>query len=187
MTAETQTQFAERMGVHKSTVTRWKQDGRLVLDPSGRVDVEASLHAIQATEGVAPMHVARRESLAESREAARAPAAAADQEPMVMDTLARIGAKTKFEAMRKLKAEADRAEMDRDRLRGELIERREVQKDLADAVAVILNAAETLPDRLAPVLTGVAEQTTVRAILRDEVEQFLATVAERLGQVVGNE
>lgn len=37
-----QADFARRRGVSKKTVTAWKQKGLLVLDESGRVDVDAS-------------------------------------------------------------------------------------------------------------------------------------------------
>jgi hypothetical protein len=190
--ALSQAEFARRAAVHRSTVTRWKQEGRLVLTDGGLVDADASLERIRATEGAAPMHMARRESLAEARTerqaqppAERGPASRPDPLEGLMggDVLSKLGLKTKYEALRKLQAEADRAQMQRDLERGDLIERKAVRKDMTDAVAVILNAAETLPDRLAPLLTGVAEQSTVRAILRDEVEQFLAQVSERLGQV----
>ena len=185
MQAETQAEFSRRMRVNRSTVSRWKRDQRLELTEDGRIDVQASLRKLTATEGVLPANIARREQLAEQRAAPAAPSAppASKDEPEI-EGMEAIGIATKRAALRKLQAEADRAQMERDVQRGNLIERRDVAKDLADAVAVILNAAETLPDRLAPVLTGVAEQSTVRAILRDEVEQFLATVAERLGQVV---
>jgi transcriptional regulator with XRE-family HTH domain len=182
MQVETQAEFSRRMRVNPSTVSRWKRDQRLALTEDGRIDVQASLRKLTATEGVLPANIARREQLAEQRAAPDAPSATED-EPEI-EGMEAIGIATKRAALRKLQAEADRAQMERDVQRGNLIERREVAKDLADAVAVILNAAETLPDRLAPVITGIAEQSTVRAILRDEVEQFLATVAERLGRVV---
>jgi transcriptional regulator with XRE-family HTH domain len=183
MQVETQAEFSRRMRVNRSTVTRWKRDQRLALTEDGRIDVQASLRKLTATEGVLPAHIARREQLAEQRAAPEPPAEDEPKEAEI-EGMEAIGIATKRAALRKLQAEADRAQMERDLQRGNLIERREVAKDLADAVAVILNAAETLPDRLAPVLTGVAEQSTVRAILRDEVEQLLATVSERLVQVV---
>lgn len=188
---ETQAQFARRLSVHKSTVTRWRQDGRLVMASDGRrVDVAGSLLRVKATEGTAPCNQARREQLSDQRRPADP--IADDGATMAVDlgasdplSVDRLGIESKRAALRKLQAEADRAQMQRDLERGDLVERKEVKKDLTDAVAVILNAAETLPDRLAPLLTGVAEQSTVRAILRDEVEQFLAQVSERLGQVAG--
>lgn len=48
---ETKAQFAKRLGVNKSTVTRYGQAGRLVLAPNGKVKVEESLQLINATKG----------------------------------------------------------------------------------------------------------------------------------------
>ncbi len=51
MIIETKTQFADRQGVNKSTVTRWAAAGRLVLAPNGRVMVEQSIAKINASQG----------------------------------------------------------------------------------------------------------------------------------------
>lgn len=48
---ETKAQFAKRLGVNKSTVTRYDQAGRLVLAPNGKVKVEESLALIASTKG----------------------------------------------------------------------------------------------------------------------------------------
>jgi hypothetical protein len=82
-----------------------------------------------------------------------------------------------------LKAEAEARAKEREDLlaAGALVPRAEVRRDLVEAVGIILNAAETMPDRLAPILVDQSDQGTVGAILRDEVEQFLAIVSERLG------
>lgn len=48
---ETKAQFAKRLGVNKSTVTRYGQAGRLVLAPNGKVRVEESLNLINGTKG----------------------------------------------------------------------------------------------------------------------------------------
>jgi hypothetical protein len=48
---ETKAQFAKRLGVNKSTVTRYGQAGRLVLAPNGKVKVEDSLRLIASTKG----------------------------------------------------------------------------------------------------------------------------------------
>ena len=47
----TQKEFADLLGVHRSTVTRWKQHGRLVLDENGLVVVDASRQLIWETQG----------------------------------------------------------------------------------------------------------------------------------------
>ena len=53
MTQETETraQFARRLGVNRSTVTRAVQDGRLVLTDTGRILVEPSLCRWHETKG----------------------------------------------------------------------------------------------------------------------------------------
>lgn len=48
---ESKAQFAKRLGVNKSTITRYGQAGRLVLAPNGKVKVEESLRLINATKG----------------------------------------------------------------------------------------------------------------------------------------
>ena len=48
---ETLSDFAKRIGVHKSTITRAAQAGRLALSPEGRVMVAASLARWHATRG----------------------------------------------------------------------------------------------------------------------------------------
>jgi len=48
---ETKAKFAQRMGVNKSTVTRWSKAGRLVLSESSKVLVEESIQKINASQG----------------------------------------------------------------------------------------------------------------------------------------
>lgn len=48
---ESKAQFARRLGIHKSNVTRAAQTGRIVLAADGRVKVEESLARWQATKG----------------------------------------------------------------------------------------------------------------------------------------
>lgn len=48
---ESKAAFARRLGVNKSTITRYDQAGRLVLAPNGKVKVEESLRLIAATKG----------------------------------------------------------------------------------------------------------------------------------------
>jgi hypothetical protein len=194
MTTESQSQFAERLGVHRSSVTRAKQDGRLVL-VGKLVDVEASLIAMRATQGNLPAHEANRERLAEAREdrgqaqgrgqAPDRPSAASQeaQGGISSDSLAKLGAKTKWEAYRKLKADADRSELETALASGAAVLRADVQRDIMDAGGVILGAWETLPDRLAPVLVNIDDQARVRAILRDEIEQVQQQISEQLDAI----
>lgn len=81
------------------------------------------------------------------------------------------------EAVARMKAREDQEAA------GQLIRRSAVERAMTDASAVILNAAETLPDRAAPLLVGIDDQARIRAMLRDEMEQFLATVSTQLALV----
>jgi len=82
------------------------------------------------------------------------------------------------EAVARMKAREDQEAA------GQLIRRSAVERAMTDATAVILNAAETLPDRVAPLLVNIDDQARIRALLRDEVEQFLATASAQLAVVV---
>ena len=194
----TQAEFARDMGVARSTVTRWKDSGRLVLDDDGRVLVAESKTKLKVTEGVLPAHEANRERLADARgresasgalppEPSSTPTGATTSTPPAglvgEDALSKIGLKTKYEALRKLQAEADRAEMDRDIRKGQLVRRADVRKDVTDATAIILGAWENLPDRVAPLLTDISDQARIRALLRDEIERLGHEVAAQLQQI----
>ena len=66
MTTEAKAQFAARLGVNKSTVTRWQQAGRLVMAEDGHVRVEESIERLRNTQGgrldVAARHAEARPS-----------------------------------------------------------------------------------------------------------------------------
>ena len=199
MTIETQARFAARLGVARSTVTRFKHEGRLVMTADGRVDVEGSLLSLEATQGVLPHQIANRERLEEARREQgpaqpqaqpqaqspeRPPAATQEpQGPISSDTLAKLGAKTKFEAYRKLKADADRSELETALAQGLAVLKADVQRDILDAAGIILGAWETLPDRLAPVMVGIDDQARIRAILRDEIEQLQQQISDQLNGI----
>jgi hypothetical protein len=203
MTIETQARFAARLGVARSTVTRFKHEQRLVMTADGRVDVEGSLLSLEATQGVLPHQIANRERLEEARREQgpaqpqaqpqaqsqaqspeRPPAAPQEpQGPISSDTLAKLGAKTKFEAYRKLKADADRSELETALAQGLAVLKADVQRDILDAAGIILGAWETLPDRLAPVMVGIDDQARIRAILRDEIEQLQQQISDQLNGI----
>ena len=199
MTIETQARFAARLGVARSTVTRFKHEGRLAMTADGRVDVEGSLLSLEATQGVLPHQIANRERLEEARREQgpaqpqaqpqaqspeRPPAAQQEpQGPISSDTLAKLGAKTKFEAYRKLKADADRSELETALAQGLAVLKADVQRDIMDAAGIILGAWETLPDRLAPVMVGIDDQARIRAILRDEIEQLQQQISDQLNGI----
>lgn len=190
MTLEKQSDFARRVGVDKSQVTRWKQDGRVVM-VDGMVDVEASLARLEATRGtrhdVSDRHAAERgQPLALDLPAPPA-APLADTDSQGTDAaldLDEIGRRTRVAQMLKEEHAAALKRIELSEREGQLIAKGDVVGAVTDAVAVILSAAEAVPDRLAPILIG-ADVERARALLRDEMETLLATVSQQLGQLAG--
>lgn len=154
MTTETQTQFATRLGVDKSHITRLKQAGRLVMT-DGKVDVEASLQCIKETEG-------GRDDVAARHAEARGGETKKPDE-------SRVSAQT-----RKEMAQADIAEMERDKLRGKLIDREQVEMALDDVVAFARQGLENLPHRVAARLVG------------KDFDQIMATLKQEIAARMGD-
>ena len=139
----TQAQFAVAQGWHRSTVTRLKQAGRLVMQGS-RVDVAASLARIEETGGmrfdVAERHAANRtqhSAQQEPQKTAAEPSAgvgategqgAALNAPPALDAVA--GERRSDAQARKEAALADKAEMEVQQMRGNLIPREDVDAAL---------------------------------------------------------
>lgn len=163
----TQSEFAAILGKDKSYITRLKQNGRLVLvdTPQGqRVDVEASKARIAETEGgrddVAARHAAEK-----------------GQEAKKPDE-SRVSAQT-----RKEMAQADIAEMERDQLRGKLIERELVEQALADVVAFARQGFENFPHRVAAQLVG-KDFDQIMATLKQEVQGLIGDMHRDAGKAL---
>jgi phage terminase Nu1 subunit (DNA packaging protein) len=160
--AITQTAFADLIGMHKSHITRLKQQGRLVLNDSGLVLVDASKARIAETEGGRDDVTARH-------------AVAKGQETRKPDET-RVSAQT-----RKEMAQADVAEMERDVMRGKLIEREQVETALSDVVAFARQGTENLPHRVAAQLVG-KDFEQIIAILREAVSANMAETHKEAGK-----
>lgn len=168
---ETRSQFAARIGKDKSYVTRLDQSGRLVLVGEGRsalVDIEASLQRIEETKG-------GRDDVADRHAAAKGKQTSKPDE-------SRVSAQTRKEA-----AQADVAEMERDVMRGKLIEREQVEQALSDVVAFARQGVENLPHRVAAQLVGKDFEQIV-AILREAISENMAEThkeaCKRLAELV---
>ena len=166
MTTETQTAFADRHGWSRSYVTQLKQDGRLVLDGSGRVDVEASEARIKATEDPSKAGVAERH--AQGRAGG--------------DDANKVGGAFKLFQARKMKADAEMAEMERDRMAGKLVPVDGVHFLIDDLTATYRARLENWPDRLAPELAPMTTLEETRAHLVESVEQLLNAVAAQIAR-----
>lgn len=163
---KTQSEFAGIIGVHKSHITRLKQQGRLVIVGSGkaaRVDVFASQLRLAETEGGRD-DVAARFAAESGQEATNAPSEK------------RVDAQSRKEA-----AQADLAEMERDKMRGLLIEREQVEQALADIVAYARQGIENLPHRVAAQLVG-KDFDQIITTLKQEVIAMMGDMHREAGK-----
>lgn len=148
----TQAEFAAILGCDKAYVTRLKQAGRLVM-ADGKVDVEASKKRIEETSDP---------SRAEHGKSA-SPSIAFNE------------AKARNEL-----AKAEIAEMERDKMRGTLVDADEVKRFASNLGATFRGALEILPDRIAPELVPLSDADAIRAVLVDAFEQILSDLSIKI-------
>ncbi len=170
MTTETQADFARRLNRAPSWITQLKAAGRLVLTDDGLVDVESSLTRIEATEDPGKAGVAARH--AEGRQAGKG----------MGEQVEKIGASFKLYQARKMKADAEMSEMERDRQAGKLVPIDGVNFLIDDLTASYRSRLENWPDRLAPELFPLTTLEDTRALLVESVEQLLNAIAGQIAR-----
>lgn len=181
MLTESQTAFAKRMEVNKSTVTRWKDAGRLVM--AGRkVDVESSMEMIQQTSGsrddVAKRHeLEREEKRLLEKEAETATTGPDPDRQAVREQLRGAALKKALGDARIKQAEADLREMERDLKAGNLIAREDVDYELTNFGAQLRVMLDGRADRIG------AEQgfrPTQIVALSEDYDQILLELSDEL-------
>jgi transcriptional regulator with XRE-family HTH domain len=181
---ETRADFARRLGVNRSYVTRLAQAGRLVEDAAGLVLVEQSLARIEETadpnrDDVRARHAARRHA---AEEAAQDEANAGGGDPPEGtgdDRATRSFARARADKEHYLALTARR---EYEQLIGRLVEADSVRAGAAEAGAILRGLLENLADRLAPVVAPVADEDEVRRLIDDEVEAVLNQLAGRFAE-----
>lgn len=194
----TQAEFAAAQGWHRSTVTRLKQAGRLVMQ--GRmVEIAASLARIEETGGmrfdVAERHAANRAqpvtqpAQPEAEKTAQAPLAGAvkgtgsgDGAIAAPASGSGTGERRSDAQARKEAALADLAEMDVKQKRGNLIPKDDVDAALRAFATSVRARLDVLPDQLAPLLAPVSDLDEIHALLAEHARSILAAVADDMGR-----
>ena len=194
----TQAEFAAAQGWHRSTVTRLKQAGRLVMQ--GRlVEIAASLARIEETGGmrfdVAERHAANRAqpgtqlAQPEAEKTAQAPLAGAGEGTGSGDGAiaapasgSGTGERRSDAQARKEAALADLAEMDVQQKRGNLIPKDDVDAALRSFATSVRARLDVLPDQLAPLLAPVSDLDEIHALLAEHCRSILAAVADDMGR-----
>lgn len=195
MTTETRAAFAARMGVNKSTVTRWDQAGRIVLTVDGLVEVEQSLTLIQQTKGtrddVAARHAAQRRadmsrpaqsegSPSEALATAATTAATSSATPKQKSDLNEAAIAKAMAESRRVIALADKEEMERDRLAGNLIARDDVDAAMKFIGATVRSLIDVMPDQVAPLVAPVSDLSEVQQILSESCRNILVGLGDAI-------
>lgn len=158
MALVSQAEFARMQGCDKGHITRLKQADRLVMQ-DGKVDVEASRQRIAQTAD--PSH--------------------GKGEVPASNNARPVGTYNEARARNEM-AKAELAEMERDKMRGKLVDADEVRLFAADLAASFRGALEILPDRLAPELVPLNDTEAVRAVLVETFEQVLTDQADKIAK-----
>jgi hypothetical protein len=187
----TQAEFAAAQGWHRSTVTRLKQAGRLVMQ-GGRVDVAASLVRIEETGGmrfdVAERHAAQRDGNGAAKVGAGGTVGQGGGADKGAGSIASpapdgaVGERRSDAQARKESALADMAEMEVAQKRGELIPKADVDMALRSFAASVRARLDVLPDQLAPLVSPVTDLDEIHALLAEHCRGILSAVADDMGR-----
>lgn len=188
-----QAAFAAAQGWNRSTVTRLKQAGRLVME-GPLVDPVASLVRIRDTGGmrfdVAERHAAQRDGNEGQKIGAGATAGQGEGTDKGAGPIAApapdgaVGERRSDAQARKESALADMAEMEVKQKRGELIPREDVDAALRTFAASVRARLDVMPDQLAPLVSPVTDLDEIHALLAEHCRSVLAAVADDMDRAI---
>lgn len=184
MTLETKADFARRMESHlgrtvnRSTVTRWADSGRIVMD-GDRVNVEASIAQLGGTQGgrqdVTDRHA--QEAAEKSATGRNTPDTPPPTDDPSMDKARRVRAVAEARIKH---AEAEIREMERDRAAGKLIDKDVVDFVLNDFGATLRSTMENFAGRMAPVVFPLTTLEETHAALNEAAERVLEEISDAM-------
>lgn len=204
MTTVTRAEFARRMNVNRSTVTRWVESGRIKAAENGNIDLEAATALLQKTASPLPHHMARSEQIAEQKgqQGLLLPEPPATP-PVAGATVNGIGAtldrdenaslRLKEARVHREEAEAQIAAMKRDEQAKVLVRRADAEFVMADFSRSLGALLERLADRYTPeVMSCRGDQAAIHKVLSDAgrdirtelAHQMRRRAEERLGAAV---
>lgn len=164
-----QIEYAQARGCSPAYVTKLKRQGRLVLTPAGKVNVEATDRLIESTRDPArggdrrPGAAERPDPTAGARESAAPGAARAGTGEL----------QTYKEAARRERiAKARLAELELAEKTGELVRKSEVAAAIFGLSRQAMEALDALPDRLASQLAAESDITRVHALLTEHARKI---------------
>ena len=176
MTTETKSQFALRLGVNKSTVTRWQQAGRLVMTEGGKVSVVASIELLRNTQGarldVAARHAEARPSgslpLVGDSDAAGDRHQGGDDESGALSLQGGTEGRSQYKAIL-LHTETEQIKLEMALERGLRFHLEDAEREARAIAAGLRGALERLVDLAAPRLAITGDTAERRRILAKEI------------------
>lgn len=188
-------EFARIAGYKRPYITQLRKEGRLVLDDKNRVKVAESLARIEATrdpsrDGVRRRHAAARAQAATTAsqgggQDASAPETADDDDEPMPPSAAASPEERNFHASRarKVHFEALRAEDEWRKRNGELMEAADVTAAVTKATTELRARLERLPSVLSPQLAAESDETAIRSLLTDYLEEAQQDMAHALREL----
>lgn len=171
----TKSAFAKFVGVNPSTVTRWKQTGRIVLAPNGKVKVKDSLAQIKATEGHRS-DLKTKHSLVRGKEIKVAqiePDLSKTEElPEMLTTEAEIGKDRAHYQAITLSMKNNSIKLKKALKDGKRVEKAQLQSQLAQLGKQLKQGIERSIDNLAPLLVKADNRA-------EQIQQTLAELGEQ--------
>jgi len=175
----TQAEFGRHMGYKsRSRVTQLKDDGRLVFNADGLIDVEASIIRIQETADP------NRDDVRSRHEANREPA---PQPEMEKAGKGKEGTSSLFQKARAEKEmyQALTAKADYEKMIGNLVSKDDMKAAVSDVVTTFRQGLENLPHRISAELVG-KDINEIRITLKQAIQHELANMernfTEKLSQ-----
>ncbi len=175
----TKSAFAALRGWAPSYVTKLKDQGRLVLDPDGKlVDVEATIARLERTGD--PGKEAIRQHHAQARTNKHVDAEIRPDAPAPVDAPESASADPTYWAAkaRRENTLADLARLELARKHGELVERQRVEDAAFTLARTLRDAILQLPTQLAPELVPMTDAFQIENRLRDALRQILADMSK---------
>lgn len=173
-----QTEFAAHLGKAKSYITKLKQQGRLVM-VDGKVDVEASIALIEQNRDHNRDDVVERWDAHRSDQKTEAAKIVSNDEKSASAAIA-----FNLYRARKMKADAQSAELQYKKDDGSVMDTAEVRAIAANAGATLRTQLERIPDQLAPELSVEQNEERIHALIADHIEHALAMASKAIAQKI---
>lgn len=177
MTTLTKKDFALYIGVSQAYISKLIRVDRLVMK-NKLVEVELSLERIKATQD--PSKSSKLSHTAPNAENAEKPHQAQPKSEIDGERgMENVGGEFKLWQARKMKADAEMAEMEKAKMARELVPRDAAEFAMDDLAAGVRARMENLPARWAPVLAPMADLNQIQASLTELVENELRALSNQ--------